>query len=83
MPKASGLKGCGGPGFPTGVKCSFMSNKAQNVHLIIICLNAEEGEPEIIRGDPHRLIERYALSPALLLELKLVVFFSLLSLSSS
>jgi NADH:ubiquinone oxidoreductase subunit F (NADH-binding)/(2Fe-2S) ferredoxin len=57
--KASGLRGRGGAGFPTGLKWSFT---AKNEQVYIIC-NADEGEPGtfkdrlILEGDPHRLIE--------------------------
>ena len=57
--KASGLRGRGGAGFPTGLKWSFT---ATNEQVYIIC-NADEGEPGtfkdrlILEGDPHRLIE--------------------------
>jgi NADH-quinone oxidoreductase subunit F len=57
--KASGLRGRGGAGFPTGVKWSFTAPGEQKY---IVC-NADEGEPGtfkdrlILEGDPHRLIE--------------------------
>ncbi|MBU1049251.1 NADH-quinone oxidoreductase subunit NuoF, partial [Candidatus Bipolaricaulota bacterium] len=57
--KASGLRGRGGAGFPTGLKWSFTAAGEQKY---IIC-NADEGEPGtfkdrlILEGDPHRLIE--------------------------
>ena len=57
--KASGLRGRGGAGFPTGLKWSFTAKDEQ---VYIIC-NADEGEPGtfkdrlILEGDPHRLIE--------------------------
>ncbi|MEQ9811399.1 MAG: NADH-quinone oxidoreductase subunit NuoF [Azospirillaceae bacterium] len=61
--KASGLRGRGGAGFPTGIKWSFMpaeENKERPAYLVI---NADESEPgtckdrDIMRFDPHRLIE--------------------------
>jgi NADH-quinone oxidoreductase subunit F len=59
--EASGLRGRGGAGFPTGKKWSFVpKNSAKPVYL---CVNADEGEPgtfkdrEILRWDPHLLIE--------------------------
>lgn len=61
--KASGLRGRGGAGFPTGVKWSFMPKKVQEGLPHYLVLNADEGEPgtckdrEIIRHDPHKLIE--------------------------
>jgi len=59
---ASGLRGRGGAGFPSGLKWSFMpkSSKGRPQYLVI---NADEGEPgtckdrEIMRHDPHKLIE--------------------------
>ena len=59
--KASGLKGRGGAGFPTGVKWEGC-RKAAGEKKILIC-NADEGDPgafmdrAIIEGDPHAVIE--------------------------
>lgn len=59
--KASGLRGRGGAGFPTGVKWSFMPKEPKKPHYL--CCNADESEPgtfkdrELIRWDPHQLIE--------------------------
>ncbi len=60
--KASGLRGRGGAGFPTGLKWSFMPKESDGrAHYLIV--NADEGEPgtckdrDIIRHDPHKLIE--------------------------
>jgi len=60
--KASGLRGRGGAGFPTGLKWSFMPKQTDGgpVYLVV---NADESEPgtckdrEIMRNDPHKLIE--------------------------
>ena len=59
--KASGLRGRGGAGFPTGLKWSFMpKNDTRPSYLVV---NADESEPgtckdrEIMRHDPHLLIE--------------------------
>ncbi len=60
--KASGLRGRGGAGFPTGLKWSFMPkpDPARPAYLVV---NADESEPgtckdrEIMRNDPHMLIE--------------------------
>jgi NADH-quinone oxidoreductase subunit F len=64
--KASGLRGRGGAGFPTGLKWSFMpKNDTRPSYLVI---NADESEPgsckdrEIMRHDPHLLIEGCLLS---------------------
>ena len=59
--KASGLRGRGGAGFPTGLKWSFMPKDYDKPHYL--CCNADESEPgtfkdrEILRWDPHQLIE--------------------------
>jgi NADH-quinone oxidoreductase subunit F len=59
--KASGLRGRGGAGFPTGVKWSFMPKEKKKAHYL--CCNADESEPgtfkdrELMRWDPHQLIE--------------------------
>ena len=60
--KASGLRGRGGAGFPTGLKWSFMPKEVQErPHYLVI--NADESEPgtckdrEIMRHEPHKLIE--------------------------
>ncbi|NXL62034.1 NDUV1 dehydrogenase, partial [Chordeiles acutipennis] len=60
--KASGLRGRGGAGFPTGLKWSFM-NKPPDGRPKYLVVNADEGEPgtckdrEIMRHDPHKLVE--------------------------
>jgi NADH dehydrogenase (ubiquinone) flavoprotein 1 len=59
--KASGLRGRGGAGFPTGMKWSFM-NKPSDGRPKYLVVNADEGEPgtckdrEIMRHDPHKLV---------------------------
>ena len=60
--KASGLRGRGGAGFPTGLKWSFMPKQpGERPHYLVI--NADESEPgtckdrDIMRHDPHTLIE--------------------------
>ncbi|KAI5481859.1 hypothetical protein MNV49_000136 [Pseudohyphozyma bogoriensis] len=63
--KASGLRGRGGAGFPSGLKWSFMNkpNWQDDKRPRYLVVNADEGEPgtckdrEILRGDPHKLIE--------------------------
>jgi NADH-quinone oxidoreductase subunit F len=66
--KASGLRGRGGAGFPTGMKWSFMPKQAPldhngNPKPSFLVINADESEPgsckdrEIIRHDPHKLLE--------------------------
>ncbi len=60
--KASGLRGRGGAGFPTGLKWSFMPKPDPNRPSYLV-VNADESEPgtckdrEIMRNDPHLLIE--------------------------
>jgi NADH-quinone oxidoreductase subunit F len=60
--KASGLRGRGGAGFPTGLKWSFMPKQSEGrPHYLVV--NADESEPgtckdrDIMRHDPHLLIE--------------------------
>ena len=61
--KASGLRGRGGTGFPTGMKWSFMPKESKDGRPSFLVINADESEPgsckdrEIIRHDPHKLIE--------------------------
>ncbi|MFZ5793616.1 MAG: NADH-quinone oxidoreductase subunit NuoF [Sphingomonas sp.] len=61
--KASGLRGRGGAGFPTGTKWSFMPKEPKPDRPNFLVINADESEPgsckdrEIIRHDPHKLIE--------------------------
>ncbi|MCH7899104.1 MAG: NADH-quinone oxidoreductase subunit NuoF, partial [Proteobacteria bacterium] len=63
--KASGLRGRGGAGFPTGLKWSFMPKTAGQKY--IVC-NSDESEPgtchdrEILRYNPHALIEGMAIA---------------------
>jgi NADH-quinone oxidoreductase subunit F len=60
--KASGLRGRGGAGFPTGLKWSFMPKQSDGRPSYLV-VNADESEPgtckdrEIMRHDPHTLIE--------------------------
>jgi NADH-quinone oxidoreductase subunit F len=60
--KASGLRGRGGAGFPTGMKWSFMPKEiGARPHYLVV--NADESEPgtckdrDILRHDPHKLVE--------------------------
>ena len=61
--KASGLRGRGGAGFPTGMKWSFMPKEPKPGKPNFLVVNADESEPgsckdrEIIRHDPHKLVE--------------------------
>jgi hypothetical protein len=64
--KASGLRGRGGAGFPTGLKLSFMPRDAQG-QKYIVC-NSDESEPgtfkdrDILRLNPHQLVEGMAIA---------------------
>ncbi|MTD14467.1 NADH-quinone oxidoreductase subunit NuoF [Nakamurella sp. YIM 132087] len=59
--KASGLRGRGGAGFPTGLKWSFLPQGDGKPHYLVV--NADEGEPGTCKdipymmADPHALIE--------------------------
>jgi NADH-quinone oxidoreductase subunit F len=61
--KASGLRGRGGAGFPTGMKWSFMPKDNADGRPSYLVVNADESEPgtckdrEIMRHDPHTLVE--------------------------
>jgi NADH-quinone oxidoreductase subunit F len=65
--KASGLRGRGGAGFPTGVKWGFIDPTKNTKPVYLIC-NADESEPgtfkdrQIIHKDPHQLIEGMIIS---------------------
>ncbi|MEE8119221.1 MAG: NADH-quinone oxidoreductase subunit NuoF [Gammaproteobacteria bacterium] len=64
--KASGLRGRGGAGFPTGLKWSFMPRSAP-VQKYVVC-NSDESEPgtckdrDILRFNPHAVIEGMAIA---------------------
>jgi len=59
--KASGLRGRGGAGFPTGLKWSFVPQDSSRPHYLVC--NADESEPgtfkdrELMERNPHQLIE--------------------------
>jgi NADH-quinone oxidoreductase subunit F len=63
--KASGLRGKGGAGFPTGMKWSFVPKDVSPKYVVV---NHDEGEPgtfkdrEIAESDPHQLIEGIAIA---------------------
>tara|TARA_B100001248_G_C27399598_1_gene469005 strand:- start:2012 stop:3301 length:1290 start_codon:yes stop_codon:yes gene_type:complete len=65
MVKASGLRGRGGAGFPTGVKWSFLPDNGEERFLLC---NADEGEPGTFKDRlmmekaPHQLIEGMLIS---------------------
>ena len=64
--KASGLRGRGGAGFPTGLKWSFLNPNTPG-QKYVVC-NSDEGEPgtckdrDIMRYNPHQLIEGMAIA---------------------
>ena len=64
---ASGLRGRGGAGFPTGLKWKFASGNRGNVKKYVCC-NGDEGDPgafmdrSVLEGDPHSLIEAMAIA---------------------
>ncbi|HHU49492.1 MAG: NADH-quinone oxidoreductase subunit NuoF [Caldicoprobacterales bacterium] len=64
--KASGLRGRGGAGFPTGVKWEFTA-KAEGDKKYVCC-NADEGDPgafmdrSVLEGDPHSVLEAMAIA---------------------
>ena len=63
---ASGLRGRGGAGFPTGRKWAFA--KASQGDVKYVCCNADEGDPgafmdrSVLEGDPHVVIEAMAIA---------------------
>ena len=63
---ASGLRGRGGAGFPTGRKWQFA--KASQNEQKYVCCNADEGDPgafmdrSVLEGDPHSVIEAMAIA---------------------
>ena len=63
--KASGLRGRGGAGFPTGVKWSFIPD---NIWPHYVVANADESEPgtfkdrEIMEGNPFQFLEGVAIA---------------------
>lgn len=64
--KASGIRGRGGAGFPTGLKWGFIPKVSEKAKYV--CCNADEGEPGtfkdrvIIENDPHLLLEGIAIA---------------------
>ena len=63
---ASGLRGRGGAGFPTGTKWKFA--KAYSDDQKYVCCNADEGDPgafmdrSVLEGDPHAVLEAMAIA---------------------
>jgi len=63
--KASGLRGRGGGGFPTGLKWEITRNSVSEKKYVVC--NADEGDPgafmdrSILEGDPHSVLEAMAI----------------------
>ena len=63
---ASGLRGRGGGGFPTGLKWKF-ARQSQSDKKYVVC-NADEGDPgafmdrSVLEGDPHAVLEAMAIA---------------------
>ena len=61
--KASGLRGRGGAGFPTGRKWQFTADAVSEDGVKYVCCNADEGDPgafmdrSVLEGDPFSVIE--------------------------
>ncbi|NLA84047.1 MAG: NADH-quinone oxidoreductase subunit NuoF [Clostridiales bacterium] len=64
--KASGLRGRGGAGFPTGLKWDFTAKAKGDKKYV--CCNADEGDPgafmdrSVLEGDPHCVLEAMAIA---------------------
>jgi NADH-quinone oxidoreductase subunit F len=60
--KASGLRGRGGAGFPTGLKWELLAKQTNGKGKFLVC-NADEGDPgaymdrSVLEGNPHSIIE--------------------------
>ncbi len=65
---ASGLRGRGGGGFPTGRKWQFTANATSEDGKKYVVCNGDEGDPgafmdrSIMEGDPHKLLEGMAIA---------------------
>ncbi|KNZ42510.1 NADH-quinone oxidoreductase subunit NuoF [Acetobacterium bakii] len=66
--KASGLRGRGGGGFPTGLKWQFTHDAVSPDGVKYVACNADEGDPgafmdrSVLEGDPHSLIEAMSIA---------------------
>jgi len=64
--KASGLRGRGGAGYPTGLKWELVSKQISPTRYVVC--NADEGDPgafmdrSVLEGDPHRVLEGMAIA---------------------
>lgn len=65
---ASGLRGRGGAGFPTGLKWKFCADNKEDPEYKYVCCNADEGDPgafmdrSVLEGDPHAVLEAMAIA---------------------
>ncbi len=65
---ASGLRGRGGAGFPTGRKWQMARTLVPDADQKFVCCNADEGDPgafmdrSILEGDPHAVLEAMAIA---------------------
>ena len=65
---ASGLRGRGGAGFPTGKKWELARNLVKDADQKFVACNADEGDPgafmdrSVLEGDPHALVEAMAIA---------------------
>ncbi len=66
--KASGIRGRGGAGFPTGMKWQFTKDAVSEDGIKYVACNADEGDPgafmdrSILEGDPHSVLEAMAIA---------------------
>ena len=65
---ASGLRGRGGAGFPTGRKWQMTHDAVSPDGVKFVCCNADEGDPgafmdrSVLEGDPHAVLEAMAIA---------------------
>ena len=65
---ASGLRGRGGAGFPTGRKWQMTHDAVSPDGVKFVCCNADEGDPgafmdrSVLEGDPHTILEAMAIA---------------------
>lgn len=65
---ASGLRGRGGAGFPTGQKWKLARTLVPDADQKYVCCNADEGDPgafmdrSVLEGDPHVILEAMAIA---------------------
>ena len=66
--KASGLRGRGGAGFPSGLKWQFTADAVSPDGVKYVACNADEGDPgafmdrSVLEGDPHSVLEAMAIA---------------------